>query len=214
MKTITRLKKITGFSALTLGLLMFASSANAIVLYQWDLFGNYGPGNTNLGTTTTYSSNAYVLGFAGFDNVPTANTPADLLENNRGANEQGLGVIDNNGEVDLDQYIRIDLGTGWVNLDFWEVNFDSLDTNETASLGTTSSGSDILGPVDRFNGQGWLSFVPTAQIIYFNVGSTLSGSTTDDVLLQAIKARTPEPGTLIMMALALGLMGFSRRNSV
>jgi len=219
-------EKMAGFSALMLGLMMFGHSANA-TLVQWDLFDTFGTQadgfNTSLGTTTTYTSNfgGYDLGFAGFTDADPITDPAiatDLLENNRGDNEEGLGVASNNGEVDLNQYIVIDLGIDWDIFTNWAIDFDSLDSLETAMLGTSAHKSDILLdgaflPIDKDDGQGWLTFIPTAQFIYFSVGSTGTPST-EDVLLHALRAEVPEPGTLIMMAMGLVLLGFSRRKSV
>jgi PEP-CTERM motif-containing protein len=224
MKAITKLQKITGFAALMLGLLMFGNSANAVPMnYQWDLYGNYGPGNTVLGTSATYSDNGYDLTFSGKSGgVDTA-----LVENNRGTNEEGLGVdgsgpicaadgncdsVDaDNGELNLGQNIKIDLGANWFTLDDWAVVFNSVDSEEMAIIFQGGVLASEVAP----GSQDWISFIPTAQYVFVLVASTctVNCDSTDDILLRSVKARTPEPGTLIMMAIGLGLLGFSRRKS-
>jgi len=227
MKTIAKLKKITGFATLTFGLLMFGTSANAVVIsYQWDLFGSGGACdtgsgpfcNTTLGNTATYTSFGYDLGFQAFSSDLDAGS-ALLVENNRDTNELGLGVAgagtgtSDNGELNFGQRIEIDLGAAWQTLDFWQVIFSSVDTNEIALLVTTNSA--LLNEIAPGSND-WLSFIPDRQLVSFLVFSTSctgAGNCSDDVLLQSIRARTPEPGTLIMMAIGLGLLGFSRRKS-
>jgi len=213
------------FSLPMIGLMVFGHSANATIVF-WDLFDTFGStGNTNLGTTATYTSvdGFYNLDFAGFTDADPIEDPAIasiLVENNRGDNEEGLGVLSGNGEVDLNEYIRIDLGVNWEHFFNWAVNFDSLDSNETAMLGTLAHSDDILAAVDKDTGNignGFLSFTPTAQIIYFSVGFVAGEGITanfEDVLLHTLMAEVPEPGTLIMMAMGLVLLGFSRRKSV
>ncbi len=209
-------------AGLAAGLLAAAGSANAAVV-TWDLFGKgtwdappasciataKSADNCNLGPTASYTVGTRKIDFAGFTYSAGA---TDIVENNRGSKDKGLGVLGNNDEVDLDQYIQIDIGAAnFANLTNWMVKFDSIDGTEVSQLGTSVHGGEL---VTTMTPRVWLAFTPTSQKFYFN---TAGIGPEEDTLLRGLQAETiavPEPATIALLGLALAGLGFGRRRSV
>ena len=214
--TLTRLMT-TGMAAV---LLLAAGGASAAVV-QWDLYGNnWDPlpaacsgttksaNNCDLGTSASYTQSIYTIGFTG----ASGGQPAAIVENNRGNHDEGLGILGDNDEVNLNEYIRVDLGAAFNSLTNWMVMFDSTSDDEVSQLGTTIGDDDLATAMEPNVFNQWHSFTPTSAIMYF----TTAGPSGSDTLLKALKAETravPEPGTIALLGLALAGFGVSRRRA-
>lgn len=228
-----------GFAAI---MLATTGALNAQVV-TWDFFGVHGdstmaPGNTDVGLFQAYSgdTSAYELtadareiNNPGSEIIDTSS--AYVIENNRGPNEEGIGVrnelssaVKDTPELQYNQMLFIDLGTDWMNFANWEIKFNSVDGSEEAIFGSVDGvveRSDFTNSV--FAGdQGsnsYLGFTPTDQFLMIGeqgfitsgVWTYFDGRPGDDILLNSIRATVvPETSTYVLLGSCL-LFAFAMR---
>lgn len=190
-----------------------------------------GPSVVDLGASETYTAGAgtpTITAYAGSYSGTTITRTGILVGNNRGSDEQGLGVCVGSGntcnpghygdnpEIDANtkELVQLDitslLANGYTKL---SVNADSSTSGELLlTYGSTTAGSlgTLLASISSADGT--VSITQNGNFLNFTAnGSTNSGY---DVLLHSLTAdtvATPEPVSIAVLGVGLLGLGMTRR---
>ncbi|MFI5071840.1 MAG: hypothetical protein ACHP8A_13215 [Terriglobales bacterium] len=187
--------------------------ANATTV-TWNLAS---PGNTDPGSTTTFSStvgpNTYTLGAAGFTSAWAA---TDLYIKAGGSGENGLGINNDptgDHEIYLNTYVRLDTtaarSKGLTNFRFTigsTTNGEGMDVygSNSPNSGLTLLFSDIMAQPGLYNLSAYTYYYFTYD------GAHVQSQQGDNVLLASFAGEistTPLPAALPLFASALGALG-------
>ena len=214
MKLITQLKKITGIATLTLGLVVFGHSANATIVYD---FAALASGNEGAFTSTTIGG----ITLSGSAESQDGNsTYTAYLDDVSGGLEAGLGVckvLDNEGDCDPssdDNLLGIELLALTFSEEVWiaDIYFRNADHGTTFDRGADFEVSIDGGAFVSYTLENMFSAGFTGTTFEF-IADDIVSNDGDQLYINKLIVNTPEPGTLIMMIIGLGLLGLSRRKS-
>lgn len=223
---------LAGF--LTMAAAVGAAPAAAIT---FDFAAALGSGNTNLGSSESYTVGGRTItassGVYSGSSVTlngNGNNTTVLVGNNRGADEQGLGVCRGNGnscnannigdnpEIDfsLQELVQLDINSLLGNYNLFTINADSATppTNGELLAVYTSNSSSALGTLlgTISSTQGDVAISPTGRYLNFISANNLG---TGDVLLHSLSANNvPEPASMALLGaglLGLGVVGRRKR---
>ena len=227
-------------SAVTLALVVGAvggirSEATAAPI-TYDFTGS-ASGNQALGASQTYTasggptitaiSGSYTQSGTGIPVAGDAFTAGgQLVGNDRGTDEMGVGVcfgngcnrghIDDNPEIDASgrEVVRLDISSLLSGFGSFTINADSATDGEVLGIfagnGTGTAFSAKLGDATSTGGN--VTITPTSNYLFFVADSTTTSGA--DVLLHSLTvtpAAVPEPASLALLATALFGAGLLRR---
>ena len=205
------------FSCLFVGA---ASMANASTI-TWTFSG----ANTDLGTTSNFTSGGITITASGF----TANgTPGDLYGKNLGGNEVGLGLTaDPTGDHEIyvgTDFIQLNLANVFAqNISNLMFQMNSTTNGEAWSVYNTDSPGTLVGATTLTSGSDQLahSISPTHQFLDFvvtgpapshqtyNCQNDYCAQTVGNALLYQLTGTSsvPEPSSVALVLLGLGFVG-------
>jgi hypothetical protein len=207
----------------------FAGSATAAPI-TFNFFAPSGPSVANLGSSATYTQpGVSISAFSGSYNTSSlvgVTLAGSLIANNRGFEEQGLGVCLGSGstsrssecgdtEIDAKAHelVQLDISNLLTKgYSLFSVNADSVTDGESLGVyGSNSSG--LLGALlaTITDGRANVAILPAGKYLNF-ISSTQKGG--GNVLLHSLsadKVAVPEPASLALIGAGLIAMGAARR---
>ena len=179
------------------------------------------------GPTITVISGSYTQAGTGTPVAGDAFTAGgQLVGNNRGTDEMGVGVcfgngcnnghIDDNPEIDASgrEAVRLDISSLLPGFGAFTVNADSATDGEVLGIFAGNAAGTALGAKlgDATSAGGNVTITPTSNYLFF-VADNLTTSSAD-VLLHSLTVTpnaVPEPASIALLATALLGVGFLRR---